>query len=274
VVSGGVARNMGEGLARLGENPLFISMVGNDSLGSFVMRDMENIPMETALVTTNEVHGTGVYNAVLDNGEMHTAINDFEIVEDMTIPYFEKYRDVIESAKMIVLDSNLPENALLFVCKMARKKRIKIWLDPTSTFKSERCIPVIKKVDFISPNVSELYSLAVLIDPHVKPNMKVRYLTSVLLKKGAKTIVVKRGSKGVVIATKDFYYKTSAHSILPDEILNVTGAGDSFNAGMIHGLLSRLSVVASAEIGLEAARYSLLSMNPINPKLHELKVKK
>eukprot|EP01129_Flabellula_baltica_P014495 TRINITY_DN6947_c0_g1_i2.p1 TRINITY_DN6947_c0_g1~~TRINITY_DN6947_c0_g1_i2.p1 ORF type:complete len:408 (-),score=85.99 TRINITY_DN6947_c0_g1_i2:27-1250(-) len=259
---GGVGRNMAEGLARLGESPIFISRVGRDSLGNFLLDDFRNIPMETKHISVSDECGTAVYNAVIDNGEMHTAVNDFSVVNEFTTEFVEQYRDIVQSGSFLVLDCNLPAHTLYSLAKMARKKRIKIWVDPTSTSKCERLIPIIKKADFISPNIAELRTLATQLDPHINPNSKVRHLASALLQKGAKTIVIKRGKKGVIIVTKNLYYKMAALPV--EEVINVTGAGDSFNAGMIHGLINKLDVLQAAELGLEYARLSIQSMYAIN----------
>jgi fructokinase len=64
-----------------------------------------------------------------------------------------------------------------------------------------------------------------------------------------KLIVVTRGEKGAVAIYGE---EVIEHGILKNlEILDLTGAGDLFAAGFLHGYINKLSIINSLEKGTE-----------------------
>ena len=68
-------------------------------------------------------------------------------------------------------------------------------------------------------------------------------------KKINKLIVITRGDKGAVAINKNDIVECSAKSNL--KIKDLTGAGDLFAGGFLHGLINNKSIKESLEIGTE-----------------------
>ena len=103
---GGVGRNIAETLSRLGIPPLFYTAIGNDARGTalrqrlqkeYQIRTIDNLRTnddnDNDEYNVNDTDGTvatpntATYLAVLDSeGELHTAIADMDVLEDIPIP--------------------------------------------------------------------------------------------------------------------------------------------------------------------------------------------
>ena len=70
-----------------------------------------------------------------------------------------------------------------------------------------------------------------------------------------KTIVTTLGEKGSLISTPDGDMQIPAAKI--SEILDPTGAGDAYRAGLIKGLAMGKNIETAAKIGAVAAAYAI-----------------
>jgi len=263
---GGVAHNIALALSYFGCRPVFISFVGNDEVGEMLLKLLKNEELNPFIQKLQAP--SAIYNGVLKNdGELYTGFNSMSIFDKIMPENLVVFEPLIRQAKILVLDLNFPQNIIDYVCQVAKDYGIDIWLDPTSIFKAYKCINVLDKVKYISPNFEELKTLAHILQPSLKTD-NIKELTQVLLKKGVKYIIVKRGSKGVVLSSNEVYISFKAHE--SNEIVDVVGAGDSFNAGCISSLLHGYNIFKSIEIGLLAAKYALESNLSVNPEISKL----
>jgi fructokinase len=64
-----------------------------------------------------------------------------------------------------------------------------------------------------------------------------------------KLVVVTRGEKGAIVVNNQEIIETNIHKNL--KIVDLTGAGDLFAAGFLHGYINKLSTKKCLEIGTE-----------------------
>ena len=109
---GGVARNIAENLARLGNRVHLVSVVGRDSLGDSLLDHTAAAGVRIEHVARTD-RPTGTYTAVLDaDGELIVAIADMDATAELGPEQLQAARDVIASAAVLVLDGNLRLDAL------------------------------------------------------------------------------------------------------------------------------------------------------------------
>ena len=60
-------------------------------------------------------------------------------------------------------------------------------------------------------------------------------------------LIVTRGARGSTVYTRDGHDRIKAAE--PDKVLDPTGCGDAYRAGLIHGILNDFDLVTSARIG-------------------------
>jgi pseudouridine kinase len=85
-----------------------------------------------------------------------------------------------------------------------------------------------------------------------------------LLNMGVAHVYVTLGSEGVYCrnATEEWLFPA-----LPGEIVNTTGAGDAFLAGVVYAYVKGIDFPQTAQYGLMAARATLLSPKAVNPEI-------
>lgn len=113
--------------------------------------------------------------------------------------------------------------------------------------------------------------MAQAVQPHLHPtctnDIKEILELSKILSPMVECLIITMGSKGVIIIKSTDNRKTfSARLYRADSIVgikNVSGAGDCFASGFLHGILSGLSEASCVSIGFKTAKSALLSINTV-----------
>jgi 2-dehydro-3-deoxygluconokinase len=71
------------------------------------------------------------------------------------------------------------------------------------------------------------------------------------LSAGARLVVVKCGSAGVLVAEADHQVAVAAH--VPEQVRDTSGAGDVFDGALLHGLIAGMPAAQAARLGVVAA---------------------
>ena len=91
---------------------------------------------------------------------------------------------------------------------------------------------ILPYIDFIFPNQEEINLLTGEKDPYVNAKL--------LVDSGVSCAVVKCGTKGCIIQTKEELYEIPAYPI--NQAIDTTGAGDCFAAGFLYALSEDMSL--------------------------------
>ncbi|XP_072340736.1 uncharacterized protein [Scyliorhinus torazame] len=244
---GGVGRNLADCLSRLGLTPLFISALGKDANGDRVLRFCSH--MDTSAVVMLPEHCTAVYCAVIAaNGELSVGLGDMDIHWQITEQYVSKFKVQLQSASLVCLDGNIPTSTINYVCSFAEEHGI-----PELPSVMDDVIGV--ALDMSRPLLKHLQCVIVTLGQH-----------GVLLcgksEEGTISLQPKKSPKDVPGTSCAIHYPAIA--IEAEEILNVSGAGDSLAAGIIAGILTGQETHTCIRMGLLAARYSLGSQEAIS----------
>ncbi|XP_038636880.1 uncharacterized protein zgc:136858 isoform X2 [Scyliorhinus canicula] len=290
---GGVGRNLADCLSRLGLTPLFISALGKDANGDGVLRFCSH--MDTSAIVTLPEHSTAVYCAVIAaNGEISVGLGDMDIHWQITEQYVSKFKEQLQSASLVSLDGNIPTSTINYVCSFAEEHGIPVLFEPTDSisackpFKSDSW----KSLAYTSPNLMELRAMNETLGlpvPAELPSVMDEVIGVALdmsrpLLKHLQCVIVTLGEQGVLLCGKSEEGTISlqpkkspqdvpgtfcaihypAIAVEAEEILNVSGAGDSLAAGIIAGILTGQETHTCIRMGLLAAHYSLGSQEAIS----------
>ncbi|XP_015750700.1 PREDICTED: pseudouridine kinase-like, partial [Acropora digitifera] len=122
---GGVGRNLAECLARLGLKPIFVSAVGTDPLGVMLLKHCEELKMMTRGIYTSNVNHTATYSALMSqNGDYHMAVGDMNIHKVITPDNILAFEEPIRHAPLVMLDSNISQEAIDHACGFCGENRI------------------------------------------------------------------------------------------------------------------------------------------------------
>lgn len=234
---GGVARNIGENLGRLGESVALITTRGDDGEWQTI-RDSTEPYINLDFAEHIDGQSTGCYTALISHdGEMEYGFADMNIYDYLTPDVLIKHTYILKRAKCIVADLNTPKVSLDFLCAYAEKYDINLVLIPVSGPKMNRMPDNLKPVDWIVVNRDET---------EAQFNMKI-FTDDDLLKAanmwndaGVSHVIVTNGDKSLAYSGKDGTHKI--YNISPSKkVIDVTGAGDSFSSAIVFGWLKGYS---------------------------------
>ncbi len=236
VQPGGCAANSAIALHRLGVVASVVGRVGDDLFGDLVERYLRERGIDTGGVARAPGYGTSktVILPVLDEDRrfIHTfGANAALTAADIAEPALEA-AEVIYVGGYLVLpglrQGDLAERFLL-----AREHGTRIVLDVVvPSGRADLSVDAVRELlpltDFFLPNEDEARALTGEAAP--------RRQAERLLEAGARTVVIKRGERGVFVHNGDEAFELPAPHV---EAVEPSGAGDAFAAGLILGILER-----------------------------------
>lgn len=261
---GGVARNVAENLARLGQAVSFITALGEDEVGDQLLEELNESGVDTRAVVRTREYATGSYLAVINtSGELQFALDDMRATSVLTPAYLRKQADLFKQASLLFLDANIPHNTLRTVVSMARKAHIPICADPTSTTLAEGLIPYLDQLYLITPNSVEA---SILCDPplEVENRRQAMNAAKCLVGGGVEIAIITMAELGLCYATSE----TNGHiPAIRTEIVDPTGAGDALSATVIFALLNDIPIDDAVRLAVSAASLTLRIKGTVVPDL-------
>ncbi len=243
-VSGGSVANSIVGLSQLGNKVGFIGKVSDDNLGNkyeeglkkekvefFYSKKKETIPTGTCLILITPDSERTMVTFLGTAGKINENDINTNAVKSSEILFLEGY----------LWDEGEPKKAF----EKAINNANKVAMSLSDLFCVERHKPhfldlVKNKLDITFANEQEIMSLI---------NAKKFDEVINFAKEINKLIVITRGDKGAVAINENDIAECSAKSNL--KIKDLTGAGDLFAGGFLHGLINNKSTKESLETGTE-----------------------
>jgi pseudouridine kinase len=251
---GGVARNVAENLARLGQATILISAVGDDHNGEQLLNQAAEAGIDVGAVVCTPEHPTGAYLGVVNpDGVLQFALDDINATRAITPDYIRAHAGLFKEASLVFLDVNLPEDTLRTVFSLARKARIPVCADPTSTSLADRLRPYLGRLHFIAPNSGEAGVLCEQPIENHHPRDAID-AAKCLVGQGVDIVLITLAEFGVIYASSE----TSGHiPAMRTTIVDPTGAGDALTATVIYSLLNGIPLDDAVRLGVTAASLTL-----------------
>ena len=243
-VSGGSVANSIVGLSQLGNKVGFIGKVNDDDLGQkyenglkkenvnyFYSKKKETLPTGTCLILITPDSERTMCTFLGTAGKINENDVDVNIIKNSEIIFLEGY----------LWDEGEPKSAF----DKAIKNSNKVAMSLSDSFCVERHKKqflnlVQNKIDITFANEQEISSL---IDAK-KFEEVVAFGQEI-----GKLIIVTRGEKGSIAINKDQIIECESKKDL--DIIDLTGAGDLFAAGYLHGYINNLTISESLEKGTD-----------------------
>ena len=243
-VSGGSVANSIVGLSQLGNKVGFIGKVNNDHLGQiyedglkkenvkyFYTKKKESLPTGTCLILITPDTERTMCAFLGTAGKINENDIDTNCIKNSDITFLEGY----------LWDEGAPRSAF----DKAIKSSNKVAMSLSDLFCVERhkqhFLDLVKnKIDITFANEQEITSL-----------IDTKKFTEVIsfCKQLGRIIVITRGEKGSIAITKNEIIECESKKNL--NIVDLTGAGDLFAAGFLHGYINNMSTSESLERGTE-----------------------
>ncbi len=264
---GGVARNIGENLARLEVKTYLLTAVGRDRQGKRVLNACEQGGLDISRVRVVKEARTGTYVTLLKPKDMRwetvVAIHDYDVLESVNRDYLLKQTDLIAGAEMIVIDTNLSDEAMATVFELAGRFGVRVAADPTTPQLAAKLCDFISHVYLITPNAAETAALCGMLNPAYDRDSSIAAARG-LVQLGAKIAVVTMGEVGLAYADANGAGFIGA---LHTHVVDPTGGGDAFTGAVIFGLLNNVDVDEAMRLGATAAALNVQSKETVLPEL-------
>jgi len=258
---GGVARNVAENLGRLGWHTALISCVGDDHEGKWLLQETKLLGVDVSGTWTVPGERTGTYTALLDtDGEMIISMANMDIYDRFTPDMLAERWSHLAAATAVFVDTNLPAESLQYLIERCHAEGISLYVDPVSSAKAAKLPERLDGVQTIMPNREEAEVLAGM---KIESIEDCRIACDRIRNRGASSVVVTLGEQGICFATEE----DSFEHFMPDpvEVVDVTGAGDSFAAGFLHGMAAGEPFARACKLGLAAANLTLQTERSVSP---------
>ena len=245
-VSGGSVANSIVGLSQLGDQVGFIGKVSDDNFGVkyeeglkkenveyFYSKKKEELPTGTCLILVTPDSERTMCTFLGTAGKINENDVDHDVIRKSEIIFLEGY----------LWDEGEPKKAFDKAISNANNVAMSL----SDLFCVERHKPhflnlIKNKLDITFANEQEIISLIEAKDFNDVINFS---------KQLNKLVVITKGEKGAVAIKGEEVIETKIQKNL--KILDLTGAGDLFAAGFLHGHINKLSIKESLEKGTEMA---------------------
>ncbi len=260
---GGVARNVAENLARLGEHVILLSAVGADRSGRRVREQAADAGVDVSHLLESPDHHTGAYLAVYDQaGDLVVSVDDMTVLSAITPAVIYNRRGLIRDAAMVVMDANLSPPTIQSLMRQATKYGVPVSADPTSASLAERLRPHLGDLFMVTPDLPE----AEVLCGRSLRNTRSQGIAAAkqLVAMGVEIAIVTLAELGVCYATPE----VSGHvPAVKTEVVDRTGAGDALTAGVVFGLLNDFPIDEAVRLGASAAALTLQHEQSVCPDL-------
>jgi len=258
---GGVARNIGHNLRLMGHEVKFVSAFGGETFGEMCWRECEAVGLDLTLSERCKGMRNGLYLCVNDQtGDMIAAVADTDIISQITPEFLDARMADINRSSLVIADTNISTEALQFLIDHCTAP---LMVDTVSTAKAPRVIKALQQSE-----TRRLHSLKLnLIEAQAVTHCNTaRAAADYLTALGVEQVYITMGSDGVYCSNGSLHQQYKA---IPTRVINTTGAGDAFIAGVAHAQMQGTPFPECTLTGMRAAHATLLSLQTVNPDVKQ-----
>ena len=258
---GGVARNIAHNLRLMGHEVKFVSVFGGETFGEMCWHECQAIGLDLSLSERREGMRNGLYLCVNDQtGDMIAAVADTDIVDYITPAFLETRMTDINRSALVIADTNISIDALQYLIDHCTAP---LMVDTVSTAKAPRVIKALQhsqsqRLHALKLNLAEAQS--------VTHSNSVQEAAEWLTALGINQVFITMGGDGVYCSDG---IRSQQLKAIPTRVINTTGAGDAFIAGVAHAKMCGTAFPECAQTGLKAAHAALLSLQTVNPDINQ-----
>ena len=237
---GGAELNVAMGCARLGIKSGWISALGNDDFGKYILKTVRGEDVDVSEVKMVDGYPTSVYfREVLSDGSSRSFYYR-EKSPTSTMKADGLNEEYFKSAKVLHITGVFPsisknnQAIVLEAVKLAKKHNLLVSFDPNIRLKMWTRDEAKAFIEKLLPDVDILLigdeEIEILLgETTIEDAIKTFH------KYGIEKVIVKKGSKGAVGSDGKNTYEVAA--IKPKALVDTVGAGDGFAAGFLTALL-------------------------------------
>lgn len=247
---GGKGSNQAIGAARLGSRVEFLTAVGGDGYGADAHRLWKDEGVGADAVRTVPDAATMVGMILVeDSGENCIVVAPGALAE-LAATDVERFRPQLAEADIALVSLEIPLDVALEALRVAREEGCRTILNPAPA----QPIPTEawRYVDVITPNRTEA---PVLLGEEPTSALTPEQLAAHLRERTGSAVVLTLGAEGVLV--DDGEQVSLVAPVRVERVVDTTGAGDAFNAGLAVALDEGRSLVDAARFAAAAGAHAV-----------------
>lgn len=251
LMTGGLACNAGITMARLGMKTAVLTYVGADDFGEIIRKRLESEGINCLGLLQHPITGTATSAVLIDSGGERTFAHYAGASYRLDRTVMLANLDLFASSRMLLLgyysqmtdlEQDLPE-----VLATIRATGCRIAMDAGGNGGT------MQPLDRILPHL-DVYIPSQIEATHQTGQTEPRAIIDTYRRCGAPGILgVKLGSAGALLSPSAGEYVAVPCIPPPGPIIDTTGAGDAFLAGLLTGLLQEMSLEDAGRLGAATA---------------------
>lgn len=255
MVPGGKGANQAVAISKLAAGEVaLLGAVGEDAFGKDLISNLKSNFVFSDNVGTVP-YPTGISQiTIYDNDNRIVIVPGANNKVDTT--NWAKEWEIIKNSRLVILQNEIPHKVNMKIAKFCKKHKIQLLYNPAPARKTD--LEMLDFVDYITPNEHEFKDIF--------PNKS--------LEEGLKSypnkLIITLGVKGVA-----FYDGTKIQhvSAIPADVVDTTGAGDTFNGAFGFAITRALSIKEAIEFAVIASHLSVQKFGAQGgmPTLREIK---
>jgi ribokinase len=258
---GGKGANQAMAAAIFSNQVKIIGMLGDDIAGHALLERMSEKGIDTSCIEFCETP-TGQALINVDHAGRNTIVVYPGANHQLTSAVVERYRDVIESADIVMMQLEIPMETVKTVARIAHAANVPVLLNPAPAQKLDE--ELLSMVTYLTPNETELLRLANALETFKG--------TQILRNLGVKNVIVTLGAKGCYVKTDHEELRVDSFRV---NAIDTTAAGDSFSGALAAQLakgvnLKEALTIANATGALTTTKIGAQEALPTKAEVDEL----
>lgn len=237
MTEGGKGANQAVSAARLGANVYMVGCVGDDNFGEMIVTNMKANKVNVEYIEKIDDCASGTAHITL-------AENDNSIIvvpsanNEVSIELVDEALTSMDQDSIILLQNEIPKFIIEYVIEESYKKKITTIYNPAPFIEINP--ELLNKVTYFTPNETE-----------VKAMFGEKF--NDVIEKYPKQMIVTLGEQGAT------YFDSELINIpgMKAEVIDTTGAGDTFNGALAVGISEGMSLNDAVQFANQAAALSV-----------------
>lgn len=249
-VDGGKGSNQAIAAARLGGNVAFVGCVGRDRIGDDGERWMLDAGVNVSYLRRSLTTPSGVGFIMLDEKGVPAMVTSMGANADLSIADIEEALAQMPSARVLLTQFEMPIEVALHAARIARRQGMTTIVNPAPAPQAE--IEGLDAAKILTPNETEA---RMLLGQGMTGDVDPFEMASQLqARTGAEHVIITLGAKGAAGSNGKETWQVASLAV---DVVDTSGAGDVFCAGLAVGLVEGKDVRDAAEWACAAAALSV-----------------
>ena len=263
-VHGGVGRNVVEDIANCELRPTFVSLVDESGDGIDVIRKLQNHKVNTDYMWRTR-DGMGTWLAVFDNdGDVAASISKRPNLLPIVDILDQHGDEIFASADSVIVEIDIDKDIVKRTLKLAKKYGKKVFSVVGNMSIALERRDFLKSIDCFVCNIQEAGLLFFDDYSGKTADEMVDILSEKVMAAQIPSMIVTMGGDGAVYA--DMHGEKGFCPARKVDVIDTTGAGDSFCAGVSIGLTYGKTLAEACEIGAMLAASVIVTTESVCPR--------